>query len=272
MRNHLSVLSAGIAVLLSLWTSPAAAADVLRVGGTGGATALLAHLGKPFTRQTGITVEVIPSLGSSGGIAATADGVLDLAVSGRPLSAAEQGRGLVQAAALRTPYVLATSHGAPPALTEQEVVGAYAAEKASWPDGSPIRLVLRPRAESDNQVLASLFPGMAAALNQARQRSDLPIAATDQDNADAAERLRGSLIGTTYTQVVMEERNLRLIPIGGVAPSIEAFESGAYRHTKIFHVVHPQQSSPAAVRFVQFLRSDEGVRALREAGCFPGVE
>lgn len=272
VRNPFSALWGGVAVLLVLWTLPAAAADVLRVGGTGGATALLAHLGKPFTRQTGIVVEVIPALGSGGGIAATADGVLDLAVSGRPLSTTERGRGLVQGAAVRTPYVLATSHRAPPGMTEQEIVAAYAAEKASWPDGTPIKLILRPRAESDNQVLVSLFPGMAAALNQARLRAELPVAATDQDNANAAERLTGSLIGTTYTQLVMEGRNLRMIPIGGVVPSIEAFENGAYRHTKVFHLVHLQQPGAAAARFVQFLRSEDGVRALREAGCLPDVE
>jgi hypothetical protein len=40
--------------------------------------------------------------------------VLDIAISGRPLSAAEQGRGLIQAASVQTPYVLATSLRAPP--------------------------------------------------------------------------------------------------------------------------------------------------------------
>lgn len=272
MRHRLSPLSAGAALALALWTLPAAAADVLRVGGTGGAAATLAHLGRSFTQRTGIAVEVVPSLGSSGGIAAVADGVLDLAVSGRPLSAAERERGVVPAAAVRTPYVLATSHRAPPAMSEPEVVGAYAHAKATWPDGSPIRLVLRPRAESDNQVLASLFPGMAAALDQARQRADVPVAATDQDNADAAEMLKGSLTGTTYAQVTMEDRNLRMIAIEGTAPTIEAFESGAYRYAKVFHVVHPRRPSAAAERFVRFLRGDEGVRALREAGCLPGAE
>ena len=69
----------------------------------------MARLGKPFTQQTGIAVDIIPSLGSGGGISATADGVLDIAISGRPLSAAEQARGLVQLPPCGLPYVLATS-------------------------------------------------------------------------------------------------------------------------------------------------------------------
>lgn len=242
------------------------------MGGTGGATALLAHLGKPFTQQTGIVVEVIPSLGSGGGINAAADGVLDFAVSGRPLSPAETGRGLVQAATVLTPYVLATSLRVPPGMTEREIVDAYATPRATWPDGSVIKVILRPRAESDNQVLVSLFPGMAAALDQARRRTELPVAATDQDNADMAEAVMGSLIGTTYTQVLLEHRKLQMIPIDGVTPTIEAFERKSYRYAKVFHIVHLRQPSAVAARFLQFLRSDEGVRSLREAGCMPGAE
>jgi phosphate transport system substrate-binding protein len=114
MGKCLSTLIAGLALALALWILPVSATDVLRVGGTGGASALMAHLGKPFTQQTGIAVDIIPSLGSGGGISAAADGVLDIAISGRPLSAAEQGRGLIQAASVQTPYVLATSLRAPP--------------------------------------------------------------------------------------------------------------------------------------------------------------
>ena len=74
MRERLTTLLPGIALGLVLSAFPVAAADVLQVGGTGGAAALLAHVGKPFTQQTGITVEVKPGLGSSGGISALAAG------------------------------------------------------------------------------------------------------------------------------------------------------------------------------------------------------
>jgi hypothetical protein len=88
-------------------------------------------------------------------------------------------------------------------MTAREIIGAYATGKATWPDGTAIKVILRPRAESDNEVLTSMFPGMVAALDDARKRSDLPTAATDQDNAEIAERLPGSLIGTTYSQTVI---------------------------------------------------------------------
>lgn len=271
-RQYRSYFLAGLGLVLSLWALPAQAAEVLRVGGTGGATALLEQLGEPFRQKTGIRIEVIPSLGSGGGISAAADGVLDIAISGRPLSKAEKRGGLVQFAGMRTPYVLVTSRAAPPAMSVREIAAAFAADRATWPDGSVIKLILRPRAESDNAVLVSMFPGMSAALDAARKRRDLSVAATDQDNADMAERLPGSLTGGTYAQIVTEQRNLRMIAIDGVAPTLGTFESGAYRYGKVFYVIHRTPPTAAAARFVAFLRSPDGGRALRVAGCLPGIE
>jgi phosphate transport system substrate-binding protein len=272
MHTPLSTVVSVLALLLCWGGAPAAAADLLRVGGTGGATALLGYLGKPFTAQTAIAVEVVAGLGSGGGINAAADGVLDVAVSGRPLSQAERARALVAALAIRTPYVLATSRALPTAMEEGDILAAFSKEKAYWPDGTLIKLILRPRPESDNLALVSLFAGMEVALGKARERPELPVAATDQDNADLAESLPGSLIGATYTQIKMEARKLQMIAINGVAPSIEAFDSGAYRYTKVLYVLHREPASNAARRFVQFMHSEDGIRAMREAGCLPVTE
>lgn len=271
MQRLLSTLFVGAAALLAPWTA-SAAADVLRIGGTGGATALLMHLSKPFAQTTGIAIEVIPSLGSGGAIKAVAAGALDVAITGRTLSAAELGSGLAEVASIRTPFVYATSHHGPVSMSEGEIVGAFAVSAATWPDGAPIKLILRPRVEDDNGIAASLFPGMQAAADLARQRAELPVATTDQDNADLAESLNGSLIAATYTQITMEHRDLRLIAIEGVSPGIDAFESGRYRYTKVFRIIRSQQPSAVAEQFTRFLASDGGARALREAGCLPGSE
>nr|WP_281271352.1 substrate-binding domain-containing protein [Humitalea rosea] len=249
----------------------AAAADILRIGGTGAATALMTYLAVAFTAKTGIGVRVIPSLGSSGGIRAAADGLVDIALSGRPLSAAETARGLRMAGAIRTPYVFATSHPAPPSMTPEAIVAAFQSPRMNWPDGSRIKVVLRPRAESDNQVMIALLPGMDAALDAARRRPELPTAATDQDNADMALDLGGSLIGATLTQMLMEHRDLRLIPINGVTPTAEALRSGAYPFAKDLHLVHFQVPSEPAVAFMRFMRSPEAIGLLNEAGCLPGA-
>ena len=114
-----------------------------------------------------------------------------------------------------------------------------------------------------------MFPGMAAAIEVARQRPDVPIAATDQDNANMAERIPGSLTSSTLSQVKMERRNLRFVAIDGVEPSLENLESGAYPFAKPIYFVLPAKKSPLAERFIAFLGSPAARGALRATGNLP---
>ena len=193
-----------------------------------------------FDRTDAVKLEVIPSLGSSGGLRALSENVLDIAVSGRPLTAEELKHGLKVVAAIRTPFVLATSHRAPNGLKSTEIADIYKSPKATWADGTAIRVILRPKSDSDTPLMGGLFPGMGSALEVARARHDTNIAATDQDNADAAQRIEGSLTGSTLTQMITEQRNLRLTPIDGVAPSLATAESGAYLFSKTLYSYSPR--------------------------------
>ena len=199
-----------VGVTAALWLcfvlSPASAEPTeLRVGGTGAATELLRQLAAEFGKETGYRTQVVASLGTTGGLRALADDHLDVAVAGRALKPEEEAKGLKVAMVMRTPFVLVTSHRAPSGLASADVVRAFADPDQSWADGTPIRVILRPRSESDVMLMTSLFPGLAEAMEKARQRPDVPVAATDQDNADLAERTPGSLIGMCADTVAARE-------------------------------------------------------------------
>jgi phosphate transport system substrate-binding protein len=195
-----------------------------------------------------------------------ADGVIDLGVSGRPLDAAESARGLTIVAEFRTPFGLATSHPKPDGFNSSEIARLYQSDRPRWSDGQPITIFLRPTNESDTQVLASLFPGMKAAIARARDRPDLSVAATDQDNADLAEKTQGSLVGATFTQIIMEKRDLRFVAIDGIEPSLASYQQGTYPFGKTLYVVAGSQKAAAVAHFLRILRSPEGVAVLRQAG------
>ena len=180
--------------------------------------------------------------------------------------------GLRQVAVLRTAYVMATSDSNPNTLKSGDLAGIFAAEKPAWADGTPIRIILRPRSDTDTALLGELFPGMDKAIEAARRRAEVPTAATDQDNAALAERTPGSLTGTTTTQLKTEKRNLQVVPLDGVEPTLANFESGAYRFTKKLYLIVPRNSSAEAQRFVDFLQSPQGVSALRETEALPDTE
>jgi phosphate transport system substrate-binding protein len=256
----------------ALAAGPSAAQDTLRIGGTGSAVGMLQQVGTEFTAATGVKVEVVPSLGSNGAIRALADGWLDIAVPARPLKPDEAAAGLRQVEVLRTAYVMATSHYKPNGLKSADLAGIFAAEKPTWADGTPIRIILRPRSDTDTALLAELFPGMGAAIETARRRAEVPTAATDQDNVALADRTEGSLVGTTMSQIKTEHRNLHVVPLDGVEPTLANFESGVYRFAKHLYFIVPRASSAEAQQFLDFLQSPRGVKALREVETLPVAE
>lgn len=269
MLHRLAILACAAAIAAC---GQPANAETVRIGGTGGALGMLRHIAKSFADRSGDTLDVVPSLGSGGGIRATGDGAIDLSITGRTLTEQEQARGLMEVALIRTPYIFATSNPGPIAMAGRDIVQVYAEAAPSWSDGTRIKLILRPLAEDDNAVIGSMFPAMASAMQLARLRTELPIATTDQDNAELAEQLPGSFAGMTYTQLLSERRNLRAIAIDDVAPDMAAFESGRYKFGKVFHIVSRRRADGAIGRFLSFLASDEGIRAMREAGCLPVSE
>jgi len=247
-----------------------ASGATLKVGGTGGATELLRQLAVPFEADTGIVLEVIAGLGTSGANNALGNDKLGLAVSGRHLKDSETAKGLREAVHFDTPYGLVTSREEPQDLKRSEIVGLYRSDRPLWPDGMPILITLRPVDESDNATLGELSPGVTEALVQLRKRPDLSIAATDQDNADTAERVKGSMAGATLTQIVNEKRNLRFVAIDGVPLTLENYENGSYPYAKQLYVIVPATVSPEAEALIAFLAKLATEALLRRAGIVAG--
>jgi phosphate transport system substrate-binding protein len=266
MPHKISLCAVAFAVVL---TATSASGDTLRAGGVGPSSAMLPVLFAAFDPNGKHKLEVIPALGSSGGLRAVADGMLDIAVAGRELKPHEKAQGLTQTIVIRTPFVLVTSRPNPAGLKSADVAGLYQSQKAAWPEGSPIRIILRPASDSDTPVLGSMFPNMPAALDQARKRAELPVAPTDQDNASMAEQTPSSFASSTLTQIQLERCKLHLIPIDGVAPSWDSLERGSYPFAKTFYFVLPAKKNPLAERFLDCLRSPQGQAALRETGNLP---
>lgn len=253
------------AIGMMIASSPALS-RTLKVSGTGAATELLLRLAPAFEAQTGIKLDILAGLGTSGANGAVADGKLGLSIGGRDLRDKEKKRGLKVAATYRTSFGLVTSRAGPENLKRSEVLAIYQADNPAWPDGTPILINMRPADESDNLIMEEYFPGMAQALQRLRKRRDLSIALTDQDNLDVAERVKGSLTASTMVQMLTEKRNLRFVSIDGVPPSLENYRNGSYRYGKSLYVIVPSTVSPEAGAFLAFLASPTGQALMQEAG------
>ena len=240
----------------------------LKIGGTGASLGLLKQLGEEFSKTyPGDRLVVFPGLGSSGGILAAAEGALDFAMSSRTLKADEKARGLDILPVLDTPFVFISSHPQPQKLTRSDVIAIYDGALATWPDGKHIKLVLRPKSDSTTDFLNANFEGMQRALEKLRQRPDLPVAATDQDNTDAAEGIANSFSGATLLQLLTEKPKLRQITLDGIEASTATMENGSYPLKMRLYIVMKSGSSPPARRFLDFLNSTQAEKIFRDNGA-----
>ena len=257
----------GVALTLCFVFAPmSAAAATIRAGGTGSALGTVMILADAFQASRPDTkINVMPALGSSGGIKAVTEGKLDIGLSARALKPAERAQGLAEREIGRTPLVLASmrSHAG---FTLSEVAGIFSGTLKTWPDGSPLRPILRPEADTETQLLRAISPEIDRALTIARARQGVHTAITDQDSADAIERVPGALGTTTLALILSERRKIKILPINGAAPSVSALARGTYPYFKPLYFVTPHDASEPARAFIAFIQSKQGAKILSDNG------
>jgi phosphate transport system substrate-binding protein len=259
-------MNAAIALMLSCLAGAAWAGQTVHVGGTGGPLEAMRLAGEAFHKAHPQTdVAIVPGLGSRGGIKALQAGAVDVAVSATTAPAAEAG--LVSVELGRTPMIFATASPRPGAgVTTADLVEIYSGRKTVWPDGSRLRVILRPNGDSDTAFLRALSPAMSRAMDDGFKLPGVKIAATDQDAADAIGSIPGAFGASTLLQVRAEARSLAPLPVGGVAPGLAGLANGSYPYAKTFYLVTRAQSTVALQQYLGFLASPAGRELLTGLG------
>lgn len=246
---------------------PAFAQD-LRIGGSGGPTLALEAVAKAFhERNPQLRPVLVSTLGTRGGIRAVAEGVLEVGVASRELSAQEMASGLLQVEFARTPFVFATQAGNKTArISLKEVTDIYAGRMRAWPGGDPIRLVLRPEGDSDTTILRGISEELRRASMDAQARPGMVMAITDAESSESLEKLAGSFGTTTLSQILVEKRAIRALVLDGVAPTVANAQAGRYSLHKRFYLVLRQAPAPQARQFVAFVQSRPARLLLEKTG------
>lgn len=249
--------------------SGSALAEEIRISGTGGLLAVVQKLAETYRGgDPDVTVRMVPSLGSSGAIKAIQGGALEIAIIARPLKDDEKASGLRSLEFARSPFVFVTHPSTGMTSVGIREVGAYLSDPQKyWPDGRPVRPILRPESDSDTVLLRAISAEMNDAITATRARKGLVTAATDQDSADAIERVPGSLGAITLALVLAEQRKVKVLALDGVSPSLAALSSGRYRLSKTFYLVTGPQPARGTVAFIDHLRSPAAAKAILQYGA-----
>ena len=243
---------------------------LLRIGGTGMALATVRQIGDGFVAtRPDVAIKVLPSLGTSGGLAAVADAAIGIALSARALNDAERAQGLRSLTYARTPIAFVSSHLGMSDVTLSRVASILTGSTLAWPDGAPIRLVRRDPSDADWTLLRGLSADMAAAVTVALGRVGLLTVATDQENADALERLTGSFGMMSLGQMRAENRKVVLLNLDGEAPDVAAISAGRYKLSRSLYVAWRDPPTPEVAEFLAFLRSQWTSELLIRLGHIP---
>lgn len=268
--ENLPRFGAALLACLPIFAQPAP----IRIAGTGAGVAILKILGARYEQlHPGAKVTVFPSLGSTGGIRAVADGRIEIACASRGLSTEEAGLGLAQWTLAQTPFVLAVKRSRQEtSLTPAQAAAIYSGGQGTWSNGEPIRVVLRPRSDTAHAQLAAFGPEMEAALARAHAVPGAIVATTDQDCADQLEKSPGALGTLSLGQVLAERRDLKPLGLAGVLPSLETLAKGSYPHATVLRLMVRRSSLGADLsRFLRFLETRPAQDLLRKHGFLPGA-
>lgn len=239
----------------------------VRLAGTGAATPLLRTALEHLARAPGSTRWVLEqSIGSGGGIAAAADGEVDVGLVSRPLSSAESLLGLEMVTVATDAVVLAAHPAVPiPGLASDEVRQLYAGRLRSWPDGSPATVLLRDRGESANGALERAVPGVQA--SRAAQPA-FRVLFHDSALLEALAATPGAVGVTSLSLLKDSQARLKVLALDGQAPSA-TFSAGAWPATRPISLAFRPERRAAVAPLLAWFSSPEGVEATRAAGYRP---
>ena len=263
-----------LAVGLICWSIAAQSAFAqtpIRITGTGSGTGSIRLVADAFMRvHPELRVEVLPTIGSSGAIKALIAGKIEIALSNREPNEAEQAAARLSTIEYaRTPFVIAVHKDVGVAALTSPQLAALYAPGAAFATGLRARPVLRLTDEADTEVLRSISPAVAQALDAASKGKGMLNAATDSTAADMMQSSPGAFGASTLAMIASEGRPLAALVLDGRVPSVDNLANGSYPYFKhLFAVVNDDSAAPV-VQFVAFLRSADARAILRAHGNLP---
>jgi phosphate transport system substrate-binding protein len=270
LRYQLAIVTA-LLIVVSIITGAASAGskETLIIAGTGSGISVMKLMARDFQRKhPNVTVKVLPSIGSTGGIRAVREEKIDIGLSARSLKPEERRAGIIEEPYGRIAFIFGVQESNPEkGLTLAEIEEIYAGTRKSWPDGTPIRLILRPLSDTYSVYLASINPGMKSASEKAHAIPDVFIGNTDQEAALQIEKTPGSLGTTSSSIVATEKRKIKALSVDGTAPTVANVSTGKYPYAMTMSVVYKRNKYRGSTKdFIEFVFSRYGRTLLTDSG------
>lgn len=249
--------------------TPARAPGVLWLAGSGTNLPLTTRLARAYVHDAlGLHPVVHESIGSSGGLAALRDGVIDVALVSRPAREGELGPEFRVVPYARAAVVFAAHVDVPiRRVTVDDVIALYTRQRTTWRTNHAVKLLLREPGDSGTQAVLAAISGFADADAVARRHADARVLYRDGDMQDALLNTSGAIGLFDLGIVQLERLPIRVLAFDEVVPSLDTLRDGSYPLTKTLSFVVREPLDPTVARFLAFVDSPAG-RAQIEAGGY----
>lgn len=251
--------------------STARPAEVVHLAGSGSNLPLTRALAEAFeSSHEGRHVVVFDSIGSTGGIHAAYDDVVDFGLVSRPLRDSEVALNLVVAPYARVPVVVAVNLGVPDdSISLPELLDIYDGRRPTWSDGTPIVVIQREPGDSGHQAVQDVLPEFAAINAAAYREARWRVVDSDQAMQEALSITAGAVGIFDLGAIVLQRLPVKPLRIDDIEPSEASVQSRRYPFSKDLALVSVEPPVGAPAEFLRFIDGEHGRRLMRASGYIP---
>lgn len=230
---------------------------------------LALEIAKRFeSRHPAVRIDVQTG-GSSRGIADARRGLADIGMASRALKPDEHD---LHAFAIARDGICSIVHSDNPigALTDEQVVSIYTGKVKNWSEvggrDAPITVVNKAQGRSTLELFVSYFK-----LESDQLRADVVIG----DNEQGIKTVAGNPNAIGYVSIGTAEYDaehgipIKLLPVGGMAASVENVAGGSFPLSRPLNLVTRQEPTGLVKKFIGFAQSDAAGDLVREQYFVP---
>jgi len=268
-----SLSLAALCIALASCTTPLTSSTTqspsrVSILGSGTCTPLVRTLTEAYPERHDLDFEFMPGLRTSTAVRSVAQGECEIGAVARELNAEEQSLGLEYTPISKDGLVVATHPSVTvDGLTTAQLLSIYTGKCRNWaelggPD-LPIFVLDRNDDEAAKQVLRRYVLGDAPVTDEAI------VLFYEQDMAEALEKTPGAIGFLSLGQATARSPHVSIKSLDGVAPSIEAIESGRYRMVRPLGVVTAPDAPPRVREFVKWAAGPDAALVMEKRGYAP---
>ena len=260
---------AAFVVMTLAATASVAAAETVRIAGSGGLIPMVTELGKAYMKKhPGETIEVNQkSLGKEGGIMALNKGSIEIAM----LSSLDDKDKVLPIKAVETALVPSLFAVHPTvtvrALSGQQLCDIYSGKITNWKQagGADAKIVVLTRPENESAKIA-----IRTGLGCFRALHELPTAIS---LAKAAE-MKDSLIKTPnaigmINSIALEDAAGKVIAIKQDGKDVATTPINQWPMKSTSYLATSKNPNEATKKFIQFVKSPEGSKIIKNEKAYP---